>query len=561
MKSRPIIIVLLLLSLVEFAHRSNAQGTAFTYQGELSDTGGPLNGYHDLRFTLYDALTLGNQIGSPALANNVQVNGGLFTATINAANEFGPTAFNGAARWLEIAVRASSGGPFTILTPRQPLTPSPYAIFAGGVNAAGISGTIPAADIGNGTITSNMLAAGAAAANLNAQSQSAVPSGGMVLSSNYNDSNLLNASYVKVGKVDLGDFWEQRAGGTPPATRDYHTAVWTGCEMIVWGGNNGANLNNGGRYNPAANSWTAVTAAGAPAGRYHHTAVWTGCEMIVWGGYNGSSSLNDGGRYNPAANSWTAATTAGAPAGRYHHTAVWTGSEMIVWGGQNLISYFNDGGRYNPAGNSWTAVTTTGAPAARFFHITVWTGSEMIVWGGYGGSYFNDGGRYNPAGDSWTAVTTTGAPAARGIDAAVVWTGSEMIVWGGGGNGGPDRNDGGRYNPGANSWTAVTTTGAPSARNGHTAVWTGCEMIVWGGAESINGSFSYFNDGGRYNPAANSWTAVTTAGAPAARTVHTAVWTGSEMIVWGGYNVNGSISLSDTFSYHPARTLYLYQRL
>jgi N-acetylneuraminic acid mutarotase len=65
------------------------------------------------------------------------------------------------------------------------------------------------------------------------------------------------------------------------------------------------------------------------------------------------------------------------------------------------------------------------------------------------------------------------------------------------------------------------------------------------------------NDGGCFNPAGNSWTAVTTTGAPAARSSHTAVWTGSEMIVWGGYN--GSY-LNDTFSYTPGRVLYLYRR-
>jgi N-acetylneuraminic acid mutarotase len=64
------------------------------------------------------------------------------------------------------------------------------------------------------------------------------------------------------------------------------------------------------------------------------------------------------------------------------------------------------------------------------------------------------------------------------------------------------------------------------------------------------------NDGGRYNPAADSWMAVTTTGAPAGRYSHTAVWTGSEMIVWGGYN--GSY-LNDTWSYIPGKVLYLYQ--
>jgi N-acetylneuraminic acid mutarotase len=72
----------------------------------------------------------------------------------------------------------------------------------------------------------------------------------------------------------------------------------------------------------------------------------------------------------------------------------------------------------------------------------------------------------------------------------------------------------------------------PSARGGHTAVWTGSKMIVWGG-----GSYTYSayrNDGGIYDPATGLWTAMSTIGAPTARYGHVAVWTGSRMIVWGG---------------------------
>ena len=78
-----------------------------------------------------------------------------------------------------------------------------------------------------------------------------------------------------------------------PAPRSVHTAVWTGREMVLWGGFNGGVLNDGGRYNPAFSAWAAVNTTGAPAARYYHTAVWTGTEMIVWGGY-GVSNLNDG---------------------------------------------------------------------------------------------------------------------------------------------------------------------------------------------------------------------------------------------------------------------------
>ena len=161
-------------------------------------------------------------------------------------------------------------------------------------------------------------------------------------------------------------------------------------------------------------TWTATSITNAPAGRQYHTAVWTGSEMIVWGGFNGSINVNTGGRYNPSTDSWTRTSTTNAPAARDAHTAVWTGSEMIVWGGEGSGSYLNTGGRYNPGTDSWTATSTTNAPAGRAVHTAVWTGSEMIVWGGFdGSSYFNTGGRYNPGTDSWTATSTTNAPEAE----------------------------------------------------------------------------------------------------------------------------------------------------
>jgi hypothetical protein len=132
-------------------------------------------------------------------------------------------------------------------------------------------------------------------------------------------------------------------------------------------------------------TWTATTISNAPTAREYHTAVWTGSEMIVWGGEDINGDLvNTGGRYNPSDDSWTATSITNAPAARQAHTAVWTGSEMIVWGGNHFVFpyYFNTGGRYNPSTDSWTATSTINAPAARNAHTAVWTGSEMIVWGG-----------------------------------------------------------------------------------------------------------------------------------------------------------------------------------
>ena len=306
-----------------------------------------------------------------------------------------------------------------------------------------------------------------------------------------------------------------------------NTVVWTGVEMIVWGGA------TGGRYNPSTDSWTATSIAHAPVARFSYPAVWSGTEMIIWGGFDGGSFFNTGGRYNPSTNSWTATTVANAPIARFSHTAVWTGSEMIVWGGfGSNLAVLNTGGRYNPRTDTWTATSTTNAPTARELHTAIWTGSDMIVWSGYTNSnpaWVNTGGRYNPSTDSWVATNNTNAPGARDFHTAI-WTGSEMIVWGGlGGLFHNPLNTGGKYNPGTDTWIATSATNAPTSRRLHTAVWTGSEMIVWGGQ-----GWDAVNTGGRYNPSMNSWTATTLDNAPTARFSHTAVWTGREMIVWGG---------------------------
>jgi N-acetylneuraminic acid mutarotase len=199
------------------------------------------------------------------------------------------------------------------------------------------------------------------------------------------------------------------ANGFP---RGFHTVIWSGTSVVMWGGyNDNGWLNYGVQYNPSANSWgNFTTSFNTPSPRQDHTAIWTGTEMIVWGGYSGSTRYNDGGRYNPATDVWgSKVPTSGAPSPRSLHSAVWTGTEMIVWGGRGTTtgSYTNDGGRYNPQSNNWATMSSVGAPSARDIHSAVWSGTEMIVWGGLGpAGYLNDGGRYNPATDTWTALPT-----------------------------------------------------------------------------------------------------------------------------------------------------------
>ncbi len=102
-------------------------GDSFTYQGRLTEGGGPASGVYDLRFILYDAESGGTQVGSTVAVNDVTVTGGLFTVSL----DFGAGVWNGDARWMEIAVRpGASSGTYTMLSPRQAIGSTPYALYA-----------------------------------------------------------------------------------------------------------------------------------------------------------------------------------------------------------------------------------------------------------------------------------------------------------------------------------------------------------------------------------------------------------------------------------------------
>src|SRR6266545_845956 len=161
------------------------------------------------------------------------------------------------------------------------------------------------------------------------------------------------------------------------------TAVWTGREMIVWGGfdHQPDRTPIGAAYSPTADRWRQLASFPLRA-RQWHTAVWTEREMVVWGGDDlVRPSFADGAAYDPRADTWR--VLAPAPiSGRYRHHAIWAGKEMIVWGGENGPSNLSDGAAYDPTTDSWRSLPPSPL-AGRHWASVVWTGQDMIVWGGY----------------------------------------------------------------------------------------------------------------------------------------------------------------------------------
>lgn len=129
MKNRTQKLLALLLLLSAINHQlstASAQGTAFTYQGQLQNNGAPAGGTYNLTFTLFTTNTGGTAVAGPVTNSAIAVTNGLFTVTM----DFGSGPWNGQTNWLEIAVETNGGSSFTTLAPRQQVTPTPYAIYA-----------------------------------------------------------------------------------------------------------------------------------------------------------------------------------------------------------------------------------------------------------------------------------------------------------------------------------------------------------------------------------------------------------------------------------------------
>lgn len=151
----------------------------------------------------------------------------------------------------------------------------------------------------------------------------------------------------------------------------------------------------------------------------------------------------------------------------------------------------------------------------------------MIVWGGEGEpGYWADGAAYEPETDTWSPISSSGAPAARNFHSAV-WTGREMIVMGGHDASGPFRN-GGRYDPATDRWAAIEIPAPAGFIAPNQAAWTGSKVLIWSWAGPAGW-------GGLFEPESNTWERM--ARVPSSfegRVPDVLVWTGTKMLVWGG---------------------------
>ena len=309
----------------------------------------------------------------------------------------------------------------------------------------------------------------------------------------------------------------------PIAVPDLTLSVWTGKEMILFGrvqkrGSTGEILgstNVAAAYDPGANAWRRLPAPfSAPGYPGDWNAVWTGKEMLVLGDVNQA--------YDPESNRWRRFPS--APAGRAGIVR-WTGRELVEWGGGCCGDVSSDGAAYDPSKNTWRKIALPPVGGQQS-PVGAWTGKELVIFPGRDPEGKAVGGAaYDPAKDKWRALGSKPEPA---LGASAFWDERDVLVVGGSRAHGLATN-GLIYDPETNRSRRLAQS---SGRIGAAIVWTGRRLLVWGG-KTFPGATVALRHGLSYEPIGNRWSPLPQSPLPG-RVGPTAVWTGRELIVWGG---------------------------
>ncbi len=382
-------------------------GTAFTYQGQLKKDGSPLNGNCDFQFGLWNAATGGTQIGTTQTKTNVPVSNGLFTIS---DLDFGSGAFNGDARWLAIAVRfpAGSGG-YTSLSPRQALTPAPYAqalpglwtqqnetspSLIGGYHGNSVTLGAVGATIGGGgnstyinSVTNNYGTVSGGVGNT-ASGNFATVGGGR--------SNTTSGQEATVGGgkentasgelATIGGGYSNTASGTEATVGGgrYNQAAGTLATISGGDGNNAGNLyaTVGGGYSNTVTGVGATVSGGERNAASNLAATVSGGEFNTASGYaatvsGGAYNLTDGQRATVGGGQGNRASGEGAtvPGGQYawamHYGQMAYASGCFAQTGDAQASLYVM--RNTSTGSDWTNLYLNGSSHL----LSIWSGRTM----------------------------------------------------------------------------------------------------------------------------------------------------------------------------------------
>jgi N-acetylneuraminic acid mutarotase len=357
------------------------------------------------------------------------------------------------------------------------------------------------------------------------------------------------------------DHWSQLPTAPIPG-RTGAAAVWTGQQMLVWGGGSGSQSeelrSDGAAYDPATNRWSMLP-AGPLSGRTEMASVWTGQDMFIWGGYDNDSpgsfhATDTGALYDPSTRTWRQLPPSPLSA-RVDATALWTGTEVVVIGGQpavttSQLSGYTDAAAYNPRTNTWRRLAPTPVtPGPQVEYLEAIAASNRIyVWlawdhflkhhGHTTGERFGlEMVSYDAATNRWSMIPqSTSSP--RGVNDPQ-WTGSEVVMPPAApvcGFSCPVAIDvpGARFNPQTKRWTPIAAS--PDGEVDGLSFWTGEALLTFNPDTYMSGGDKttlYPGATAAWDPNRNRWTKLANAPFAGDSQNYAAVWTGSELLMWG----------------------------
>ncbi len=298
----------------------------------------------------------------------------------------------------------------------------------------------------------------------------------------------------------------RRLAPSPLSGRSTMASVWTGTEMLVWGGEGPrGQVDDGAAYDPRRDTWRMLpqgplTKRNAPA------AVWTGAEMLLWGGHATSVDHADGAAFDPTSGRWRSIADAPMRSGG-RPVGLWTGREMVVVAGFNGL----DVAAYDPGTDSWRKLPDLPGQMQAPFPMAVWTGSRLVV---VVGTPIDRRARIfslDIEGRAWAELPPLGDGQVK-----LAWTGDGLLATAG--------SVAAVFDSAGSAWTKVAEAPKGLRRGDEVIAWTGDQLVLWGGGAEAS----------VIDPERRTWR-TTPAGGLKPRPQPASVWADGVFLAWGGF--------------------------